>query len=70
MYGLPRTEAVKVLAFSSPLWKRAAGGDFIIQIRLLISKRYGFVKSPSIPLFQRGRSKKGCFHSLTAWKPG
>jgi len=46
---------MKVLAFSPPLWKRGVGGDFIIKIMRLISMGYCFVKSPSIPLFQRGR---------------
>ncbi len=57
-------ETVKVLAFSSPLWKRGVGGDFIIKIRPLISMCCIFIKSPSIPLFQRGRSKTEYFHSL------
>jgi len=57
-------EAVKVLAFSSPLWKRGVGGDFIIKTRRLISMCCIFIKSPSIPLFQRGRSKMEYFHSL------
>jgi len=57
-------ETVKVLAFSPPLWKRGAGGDFITKIIHLISMSYYFVKSPSISLFQRGRSKAEYFHSL------
>jgi len=55
---------VKVLAFYSPLWKRGAGGDFITKIIHLVSMSYCFVKSPSIPLFQRGRPKAEYFHSL------
>jgi len=55
---------VKVLAFSSPLWKRGVGGDFIIKIRRLISMCCIFIKSPSIPLFQRGKSKTEYFHSI------
>jgi len=54
-------EAVKVLTLSSPLWKRGAGGDFIIKIRCLISRCCIFIKSPSIPLFQRGRLETECF---------
>jgi len=57
-------ETVKVLAFSSPLWKRGVGGDFITKTIHLISMGYWIVKSPSIPLFQRGRSKREYFHSL------
>jgi len=29
--GSEALEAVKILAFSSPLWKRGAGGSFIIK---------------------------------------
>jgi len=57
-------EAVKVFGFSSPLWKRGAGGDFIIKTKPLISAPHCFIKSPSIPLFQRGRSKREYFYSL------
>jgi len=46
-------EAVKAFGFSSPLWKRGVGGDFIIKTKLLISECYCFTP-PSIPLFQRG----------------
>jgi len=56
---------VKVFGFSSPLWKRGAGGDFIIKIKPLISVPYCFIKSPSTPLFQRGRSKKKAMSSLS-----
>jgi len=31
---------VKVFGFSPPLWKRGAGGDFIIKIKPLISACY------------------------------
>jgi len=65
---------VKVLAFRSPLWKRGAGGDFIKKIKPLLSMTLFFIKfpsiplypplSPSIPLFQRGKSKAEYFHSL------
>jgi|GEM_PF-4349878 len=40
MLGSEALEAVKVLAFSSPLWKRGVGGDFIIKIIHLISMGY------------------------------
>jgi len=62
--GRSALETVTVLAFSSPLWKREAGGDFIIKTIRLISIAYCFVKSPSFPLFQRGRLKAVYFHSL------
>jgi len=55
---------VKVLDFSSPLWKRGGGGDFIIKIIHLISMGYWFAKSLSIPLFQRGRLKREYFYSV------
>jgi len=57
-------KTVKVLAFSSPLWKKGVRGDFITKTIHLISMGYWIVKSPSIPLFQRGRSKREYFHSL------
>jgi len=63
-FGVQALEAEKVLAFSPPLWKRGVGGDFIIKTMRLISTTYCFVKSPSFPLFQRGRSKAIYFYSL------
>jgi len=57
-------ETVKVLAFRSPLWKRGAGGDFIKKIKPLLSMALFFIKSPSIPFFQRGKSKAEYLQSL------
>jgi len=62
--GRDALETVKILVFSPPLWKRGAGGDFIIKTIHLTSMAYCFVKSPSIPLFLRGRSKAEYFYSL------
>jgi hypothetical protein len=55
---------VIVWVFSSPLWKRGARGDFInhrqlhiflrTPFQLLFIRKHLFLKSPYIPLFQRG----------------
>jgi len=59
--GSEASEIVKVLGFSSPLWKRGAGGDFITKIFYCNINKLLFCK---IPLFQRGRPKAEYFHNL------
>jgi len=55
---------VEVLAFSPLFGKRGVGGDSITKTTHLISMIYCFSKSPSIPLFLRGRPKAKYFHSI------
>jgi len=63
-------ETVKVLAFSSPLWKRGVGGDFITKTIHLISMGYWIVKSPSTPPFPKGEVKKRILsQSLSLFHP-
>jgi len=57
---------VKVLSFSAPLWKRGAGGDFIIKIIHLISMSYCIVKIPLNPPFSKGEIKDNTFTASIA----
>jgi len=49
----------------APLFGKEGLGEILLQkYFIVISMSYCFVKSPSIPLFQRRRSKAEYFHSL------
>jgi len=55
---------VKILGLA-PLFGKEGLGEILLQkYFIVISMSYCFVKSPSIPLFQRRRSKAEYFHSL------
>jgi len=57
-------ETVKVLGLA-PLFGKEGLGEILLQKHfIVISMSYCFAKSPSIPLFQRGRPKAEYFHSL------
>jgi len=55
---------VKVLSLA-PLFGKEGLGEILLQKHfIVISMSYCFVKSPSIPLFQRGMPKAEYFHSI------
>jgi len=55
--GSEALEAVKVLGFSSPLWKRGVGGDFIIKTFHCNINELLFCKIPLNPPFPKGEAK-------------
>jgi len=55
--GSEASEIVKVLGFSSPLWKRGAGGDFITEIFYCNINELLFCKIPLNPPFPKGEAK-------------
>jgi len=62
--GSEALETVEVLGLA-PLFGKEGLGEILLQkYFIVISMSYCFVKSPSIPLFQRGRPKAEYFYSL------
>ena len=57
-------ETVKVFGFSPPSLEKRGWGRFYYKNKAFNISVLFFIKSPSIPLFQRGRLKREYFHSL------
>ena len=57
-------ETVKVYAFKPPSLAKRGWGRFKLLNKALNINTLFFIKSPSIPLLQRGKKKVEYFHSL------